>query len=619
MGVVQNIIGIVRDINDRKEDSRIKNVLRNNLNNLDLGLEEIMRINPYKGMALENDLFNRRKQEIELQDSRNNAIIDRLGVITKYLRGVPFEKRAEAIESYAPLFHELIGPDNYDAFKKAALSDPNYLAAVDDSTFREMFKNANELRTVTPGSVVLRGGQPIFRNPHKVVVTNIPQGAIQRVFDPNTGEYMDEGDAEYGSSVNEPAPVAGQGFRLTVDAVRPHIVQQESGGDYTAVNPVTGALGAYQIMPATGKALAERLGLPWRPDMMRSNDPASIRYQDTIGGAAIAEAIDASGGDPRMMAMYYYGGADRSKWGPQTNRYADEIVARLGGGQAQSAAQPVLGSRITINPKTSPSTTPGRILSPEEAEALGFSPGTVVQQDGKGYKVLQAPPKSAAASATAQKAEETRRNAQRVLNATLGSLANNYVELFNMGAATSSLRSPAQNALARLGSSRVGQLIGETIGTEAQTIRQTIRNATPILMNTIRQAAEMGVRGMDSNKELEFYAQAVGDVTKPIEANLAALVVLDMAYGSQTGDAILRQLPPSLRPRVQKQIDIIMQRDGIKFGKPGEGLYKDRTGGLQRLGPGQVEEQDIPIGTIIRNPRTGQRKRRTASGWEDVK
>jgi hypothetical protein len=70
---------------------------------------------------------------------------------------------------------------------------------------------------------------------------------------------------------------------------------------------------------------------------------------------------------------------------------------------------------------------------------------------------------------------------------------------------------------------------------------------------------------------------------------------------------------------VEKQIDIIMQSDGIRFGKPGEGLYKDRTGGLQRLGTGQAEEQDIPIGTIIRNPRTGQRKRKTASGWEDVK
>jgi hypothetical protein len=205
-----------------------------------------------------------------------------------------------------------------------------------------------------------------------------------------------------------------------------------------------------------------------------------------------------------------------------------------------------------------------------------------------------------------------------VLDATLGSLANNYVELFNMGAATSSSRSPAQNVLARLGSSRVGQLIGEATGTEAQTIRQTIRNATPILMNTIRQAAEMGVRGMDSNKELEFYTQAVGDVTRPIESNLAALVVLDMAYGSQTGDAILRQLPPSLRSRVQRQIDIITRRDNIRFGRPGEGLFRSRTDGLQRLGNSQREEQDIPIGTIIRNPRTGQRMRRTTFGWENI-
>jgi hypothetical protein len=627
MGIVQNVMGIVRDVNDRKENARIKDVMRNNLNEPDLGLEGIMQINPIKGMKFEDELFERRKQEIGLADARNKAIIDRLGVATQYLRGVPIEKREEVMASYAPLFHELIGPDNYSAFTKAALSDPNYLASVDDATFREMFKSENEMRTVTPGSVVLRGGKEIFRNPHKMTTANTPQGAVSRVFDPNTGTYLDEDGVEYATPTDQPAPGAGSGFSLTVDALRPHFVAQESGGDYTAINKETGALGAYQVMPETGQALAKRLGLPWRPDMMRGSDPASKRYQDAIGGAAIAEAIDASGGDPRTLAMYYYGGSDRSKWGPRTRKYGDEMVQRFGaagGGAEGRQAQPVLGSRTTVNPKTPTPTTPGRILSPEEAQALGFSPGTVVQQDGKGYKVVQAPPKTAAAPAATAKAEEARakrENAQRVMNSTLGSLANNYVELLNMGAITSTARSPSQNALARLGASGPGQFVGEVLGTEAQTLRQTIRNSAPILLNTVRQASEMGARGMDSNKELEFYAQAIGDVSKPIEANLAALIVLDMAYGSQDGQAILRQLPPNLRPRVQKQLDIIMREDNIKFGKPGEGLYKDKAGGLQRLGSNAegAGQQELPVGTVVRNPQTGQRKRKTASGWEDIK
>lgn len=625
MGIVQNIMGIVRDVNERKENARIKDVLRNNLNDPEMGLREIMQINPIKGMDFQQRMVEQAMAEEKARRERQDAVINRLGVATQYLRGVPLEKRQEVMEAYAPLFHELIGPDNYSAFMKAALSDPDYLASVDDNTFRDMFKRDNEYRTVTPGSVVLQGGKPIFRNPHKMSSVTIGGNAVSRVFDPNTGTYLDEDDSA--EIIDVPTPDAapqfapGRGTPLTVDILRPAIVAQESGGDYTAVNKTTGALGAYQIMPATGKALAQRLGLPWRPDMMVRNDPASVRYQDAIGTAAITEAIEASGGDPRIAAMYYHGGSDRNKWGPRTIKYGEDLLNRLSGGQntGQAAPRPVLGRRTTINPKAVTPATSARILSNEEATALGFEPGTVVQYDGKSYRVLQRPAKQTATSAKAQELKAQREQAQRTLNSTLGSLANNYVQLFKMGSITSSSRSPAQNIRASIEASTPGQLIGGVLGTESQTLRQTIKNATPIVMNTIRQAAQMGVRGMDSNKELEFYTQAVGDPTKPIEANLAALVVLDMAYGSQTAEAILRQLPPELRPRVKKQIGIIMQRDQIRFGKPGEGLFKDQTGGLQRLGTSAATSTSkVPIGTIIRNPRTGQRKRKTASGWEDI-
>lgn len=622
MGIVQNIMGIVRDVNERKENARIKDVLRNNLNDPDMGLQEIMQINPIKGMDFQQRMVEQAMAEEKARRERQDAVINRLGVATQYLRGVPLEKRQEVMESYAPLFHELIGPDNYSAFMKAALSDPDYLASVDDNTFREMFKRDNEYRTVTPGSVVVQGGKPVFRNPHKMTSVTIGGNAVSRVFDPNTGTYLDEDDSVEVVEVPD-APEAAPGLRspLSVDVLRPAIVAQESGGDYTAVNKTTGALGAYQVMPATGKALAQRLGLPWRPDMMRRDDPASKRYQDAIGTAAIAEAVEASGGDPRVAAMYYHGGSDRSKWGPRTQRYSQEVLARLSGGQGVGhTSGPTLGRRTTINPRTSSASA--RILSPEEATSLGFDPGSVVQYDGKSYRVLQRPPKPAkptATSAKMQEMKEQRAQAQKTLNSTLGSLANNYVELYKMGSITSSSRSPAQNIRASIESSAPGQFIGGVLGTESQTLRQTIKNATPVVMNTIRQAAQMGVRGMDSNKELEFYTQAIGDPTKSIEANLAALVVLDMAYGSETGDTILRQLPPELRSRVKKQIDIIMRRDQIRFGKPGEGLFKDQVNGLQRLGrPAAAGASEVPIGTIIRNPKTGQRKRKTASGWEDI-
>lgn len=127
----------------------------------------------------------------------------------------------------------------------------------------------------------------------------------------------------------------GGGGPLSVDSVLPHIVAQESGGNYAARNASTGALGAYQVMPATAQTLAGRLGLPWRPELMASDSPEARAYQDAVGGAAVQEAVDASGGDPATMAMYYHGGSDRSKWGPKTRQYAADVMARLGGASAQ--------------------------------------------------------------------------------------------------------------------------------------------------------------------------------------------------------------------------------------------------------------------------------------------
>lgn len=127
-----------------------------------------------------------------------------------------------------------------------------------------------------------------------------------------------------GSAPTQAGPISGE-------ALLPAIVAQESGGNYTARNASSGALGAYQVMPATGSALAQRLGLPWRPDLMTSDAPEARAYQDQIGRAAVEEAVSATGGDPVQAAMYYHGGSDKTKWGPKTQQYGQEVVARLGG------------------------------------------------------------------------------------------------------------------------------------------------------------------------------------------------------------------------------------------------------------------------------------------------
>jgi peptidoglycan/xylan/chitin deacetylase (PgdA/CDA1 family) len=88
-------------------------------------------------------------------------------------------------------------------------------------------------------------------------------------------------------------------------------------------------MGVGQIMPATGKALAQRLGLPWRPDLMAGQHPEARQYQDALTDAAAREAWEYGAGNPVLAAMYYHGGSDRGKWGPKTRRYGQDIVRRL--------------------------------------------------------------------------------------------------------------------------------------------------------------------------------------------------------------------------------------------------------------------------------------------------
>lgn len=129
----------------------------------------------------------------------------------------------------------------------------------------------------------------------------------------------------------------GRGGAVDPTAFKAAIIQKESGGDYTALSP-KGALGAYQVMPATAKTLAGRLGLPWNPDLMRNNTPQGRQYQDAIGNAAVQEAWQAGNGDVGRAAAYYHGGSDESQWKGKTQAYARDIVASLGNGAPAPAA-----------------------------------------------------------------------------------------------------------------------------------------------------------------------------------------------------------------------------------------------------------------------------------------
>lgn len=106
------------------------------------------------------------------------------------------------------------------------------------------------------------------------------------------------------------------------------LTHQESGGNGLAVSP-KGAIGSTQMLPATAQQMAARLGLPFRPDMLRSNAPAALRYQRALGQAYLEEGYRKTG-NLQDALHYYHGGPDTRQWGPKTNAYANAILSRLG-------------------------------------------------------------------------------------------------------------------------------------------------------------------------------------------------------------------------------------------------------------------------------------------------
>jgi soluble lytic murein transglycosylase-like protein len=112
------------------------------------------------------------------------------------------------------------------------------------------------------------------------------------------------------------------------------IIEQESGGRYGIPNAEgSGAIGLGQTMPDTAKALAARLKLPFRPDLLKGNTPEARKYQDAIANAALDEAWAYGKGNPELAAYYYFAGPDKRGWGPKTKQYGKDILRRMGSGK----------------------------------------------------------------------------------------------------------------------------------------------------------------------------------------------------------------------------------------------------------------------------------------------
>ena len=153
------------------------------------------------------------------------------------------------------------------------------------------------------------------------------------------------------------------GGNIDLERLRKAIISKESGGDYGVMNAEgSGAMGAYQFMPPTARALATRLGLPYRPELLQGAKGRSKEgraYQDALGTAQLQDAIKFGGGDIGKAGAFHFAGPNKSGYGPKTREYEQDILRRYSGSKDTGEM-----------PERDISTAGGRGMSYEDSAAL---------------------------------------------------------------------------------------------------------------------------------------------------------------------------------------------------------------------------------------------------------
>lgn len=125
-------------------------------------------------------------------------------------------------------------------------------------------------------------------------------------------------------------------------SIMPALIAQESGGRAGVLGPQTRygrAIGRTQMLPGTAREMASKVGLPFDESLLRGTSPEAAAYQDRLGQAYLEEGLQKTG-NVRDALMYYHGGPDRRLWGPKTQAYAGEVLARVGQDQPSMQAAP---------------------------------------------------------------------------------------------------------------------------------------------------------------------------------------------------------------------------------------------------------------------------------------
>ena len=136
------------------------------------------------------------------------------------------------------------------------------------------------------------------------------------------------------------------------------------------------------------------------------------------------------------------------------------------------------------------------------------------------------------------------------------------------------------------------KIFGSDETVEYQDQRDKIETQQGILLNFIRKASEQGARGLDSNKELDFYKKGIGEGDKNPYNSLYALIQLDTYYGNESmggTNSVRTAIGEPMYKRIMEQSSLIGQRLDYE---------EDRVALKAQIDNGEIKPMDIPRAQI---------------------
>lgn len=393
MGAVQNVIGIVRGINDRKQYHQIDEAAKNYLTDPEAAIKAVNDIDSMKGIQFNQNYqaeqASQRAEQakaLETADATQTRTRERtLKALTTMsgmmanARDTPGGDLGGTYDRLVPVFKNGLGmgDEEISYWKQQIEADPSIIDSIGQTAKQEM-------RTMTPGSALVNDkGEELYRNPVTPKVINVGRGDGGHdivTIDPQTGAVVNSGGGR-GSPGSGPAPYNGpKSINGQAKGMRNNNPGNLEASPWTQGQPgfvkSDGRFGKFQSMEQGVAALDKLVGNKFRQGM---NTPAKL-----IQSWAPASENGASTGNYAAYVAGRLGIGVNDPIPPNSLPTARQAIIEFENGGAAKGGGSAQGPGASYSTPGKPAAPGYRLLTPQEKQQNGLPEDTQYQVSPKG-------------------------------------------------------------------------------------------------------------------------------------------------------------------------------------------------------------------------------------------